>query len=333
MTTETMETITSFFANQIENKKFHTGYLLTGPDTERRKEIARGFSKALNCLDLGDSPWNSGQSPSNSCQSCRKIDSGNHPDVRWYGVDEDVRSIKIEEVRDLQNWLSLKPYEGKVKVFVLNEADRLTPEAQNAMLKSLEEPPPQSVFILLADKKSDLLETVVSRVVEIKVTPYTEEEIIKTLKNEGVENSDAKFLARFSQGNLGYARKLSSSGWLKTNRETLKNILNDKIQGFDALQSRSRKEVIEFLNVFSAFVRDLCVLKMSDSAKFLVLEDRYDILKSILQNKTPEAAFQLFEQIEETQKAIEDNVNQKLALARLQMIWWEFLSGEVGSRK
>lgn len=314
-----MKTATDFLIKQVIKQKFHSGYLLTGPDSERRKEIARGFSKALNCDKknfFADC----------DCSSCQKINSGNHPDVKWYGVDEDVRSIKIDEIRDLQNWLSLKSYEGKVKVFILNEADRLTTEAQNALLKSLEEPPPQSVFILLAAKKSDLLDTVISRMVEVKMTPYSEAEIVTILKNDGVQLEDAKFLARFSQGNLGYAKKLSAPGWLKSNRETLKAVVNDKVQGFDSLATKPRKEALEFLSVFASFVRDLCVAKTGEGANFLVSEDRAELLKSISRNKSPESIFTLFEDIEETKKAIEENANQKLAFARLQAIWRDFLA-------
>ncbi len=139
----------------------HT-YLLTGKNESESAKLALDFAKALLCEQ-------NKVFESCDCTSCRKIENQNHPDVRWLGQDTDARSIKIEAVREMLGWANLKPYEGRRKVFIFIDAERLTPEAQNALLKTLEEPPGQTIFCLLVESKSHLLETIQSRSFEIRL--------------------------------------------------------------------------------------------------------------------------------------------------------------------
>jgi DNA polymerase III subunit delta' len=314
---EMSDSANSLLQAQMESNRVLAAYLLTGQDGERKKEMARDFAKALNCLEKRSFEGC-------GCASCKKIESGAHPDIRWYGVDEDESSIKIEAVRDLQNWLSLKPYEGRTKVFILNEAQRLTRDAQNALLKSLEEPPPASVLILLAQKKADFLDTVVSRLAEIKVTPYGERDMMQILRNEGADLEEARFLARFASGSLSRARAMADSAWLKQKNETLKSIFNDTVSGFERLVGRPKKETLEWLTLLSVWVRDACALHAQADPRLLIYEDRLEGLKSFAGHHSLQEMLDLYDAVEETKKAIEDNANVKLALARLQIIWRKF---------
>ena len=313
-----MQTLTDYLSKQIEKKKFANGYLFTGIDREKKKELAHNFAKALNCE-------NGNHFETCSCVSCTKIESGNHPDIRWYGLDEDASSIKIESIRDLQNWLNLRPYEGRTKVFILNDADKLTTEAQNALLKSLEEPPVNSVLILLTQKKSDLLPTVTSRVVEIKVSSFSEKEIVLKLNQEGLDLQDAKFLARFSQGSLQYARKLKGAAWIQTKNDLMKSILNDRINGFEKLAQKPKKEALELLQILIAWTRDACLLRSGGDSSLLVHEDRAEALKTFIKKQSLESLLELNQLFEETRSAIEDNANVKLSVTRLQIHWKEFV--------
>jgi len=142
----------------------HT-YLFTGPEGAEKQELVNGFARSLNCEK--ETIFESCD-----CRSCRKTDNRNHPDVHWLGEDEKARSIKIEEIRDLIHQSSLKPYEGKRKVFILKGAERLTLEAANALLKTLEEPPLHSIFVLSVENKAHLLQTIQSRACEVRsLTP------------------------------------------------------------------------------------------------------------------------------------------------------------------
>ena len=160
----------------------HT-YLLSGPEGEEKSELALGFARALNC-EKGKIFEDC------ECLSCRKIKNRNHPDVHRSGEDEKARSIKIEAVRAILHEASLKPFEGRWKVFILEGAERLTPEASNALLKTLEEPPAHSVFLLLVENKAHLLETIQSRAFEVRLLGGAEKdpkenEMIQLLEKRG----------------------------------------------------------------------------------------------------------------------------------------------------
>ncbi|MBI3307359.1 MAG: hypothetical protein HYZ84_06125 [Candidatus Omnitrophica bacterium] len=148
----------------IEKKRLSSTYLLSGTASSQKEEIALAFAQAVNC-EAGKI------FESCDCVSCRKIASHAHPDIWWVGKDTEAKSVKIEEIRETKSRAALRPYEGKWKVFIFPEADRLTPEAQNALLKTLEEPPEHSLFILLVENKNHLFETVQSRSFEIRLRP------------------------------------------------------------------------------------------------------------------------------------------------------------------
>lgn len=139
-------------------------YLFTGEKGTGSEDLALAFARALQCereslfQECG-------------CGVCLKIARGNHPDVKIAGADPDAKSVKIEEIRELVVAASLKPYEGRWKVFMIKDAGRITIEAANALLKTLEEPPDKTVFILWTESRSNLLETIQSRAFEIRLKP------------------------------------------------------------------------------------------------------------------------------------------------------------------
>jgi len=155
--------VVKILSEHLKSGRLASTYLFTGELESSKEEMARGFACALNCEkevlfdDCG-------------CVSCSKIIGEGHPDVMWVGA-HDAKSIKIEEIRNMMKWVTLKPYEGKWKVFILSGVDRLTHEASNALLKTLEEPPQRTIFCLLAESKSHLLETIQSRSFELRFRP------------------------------------------------------------------------------------------------------------------------------------------------------------------
>ncbi|MDD5218921.1 MAG: DNA polymerase III subunit delta, partial [Candidatus Omnitrophica bacterium] len=160
---ETQPFVTGILKTHVETGRLAATYILSGDVQSGKEEMAQALACALNCEEKKSFE-------SCACASCMKILNGNHPDVRWLGkAEERARSIKIEEVRDMLNWVYLKPYEGEWKVFIVTEADRLTLEAANALLKTLEEPPARTIFCLLVENRSNLLETIQSRSFKLKL--------------------------------------------------------------------------------------------------------------------------------------------------------------------
>ncbi|MFH1198999.1 MAG: AAA family ATPase [Candidatus Omnitrophota bacterium] len=146
----------------MKNARLARGYLFLGPEGVGKVLTAKTLAKALNCkennLDSCD-----------KCPSCLKIESNQHPDVHI--VDSEDAEIKIEDIRNLQSQISLRPYEGRFKVFIIKNAHSLNQASGNAFLKTLEESPGESVIILLSDKPNLLLKTIISRCQAIKFYP------------------------------------------------------------------------------------------------------------------------------------------------------------------
>ncbi len=161
---ETQSFAVRVLKTHLAKKRLAHTYLFTGKDGAGHEGLALAFACALNCpkenffRDCG-------------CPSCYKTENRNHPDVIWLGEDPKARSIKIEEARQSIEKAFLKPFEGLWKVFILVRSERLTTEAANALLKTLEEPPAHTIFVLLAETKAHLLETIQSRGFEIKLRP------------------------------------------------------------------------------------------------------------------------------------------------------------------
>jgi len=159
----------SVLKKQVTSGRMATAYLFYGDTGSKKEELAQALARALLC-SRREISWYC------PCQTCERIAKGNHPDVLWLKRDEDTKGIKIERVRKLLEWASLKPYEAEWKIAVLEEAERLTEEASQALLKTLEEPPQQTVFVLLTEDKSQILETIQSRVFGIRLnSPETDE--------------------------------------------------------------------------------------------------------------------------------------------------------------
>lgn len=148
----------------IENNRLSHTYLLTGEKGSGKEDLALAFAYALNCEAKN-------YFRDCSCNACRKAEAGNHPDLHVLGEDLKIKTLKIADVRNVIGDAALKPYEGRRKVFVLLEADRLSQDASNAFLKTLEEPPPHTVFILTVETKAGLLETIQSRSFEVRLKP------------------------------------------------------------------------------------------------------------------------------------------------------------------
>ncbi|MGA2863008.1 MAG: hypothetical protein ABSF95_00810 [Verrucomicrobiota bacterium] len=147
----------------LERGRLAHAYLFTGHQLEELEVLARTLAKTLNCRQPVCGQGGVAVDCCEACLSCRKIDHGNHGDVHWVRPESRMRVIKIEQIRDLIKDIQLKPTEAEYKVAVVVGADRLNEQAANAFLKTLEEPPPKSILILLTTEPQRLLETILSR--------------------------------------------------------------------------------------------------------------------------------------------------------------------------
>ncbi len=181
-------------------------YLFVGPPRVGKTTLALDLAQAVNCQGVDP--------PCGECQSCRRIANGRHADVATIGLNSGWGltetkprvEISIEDIRALQRSASLPPYEGKCKVFIIDGAEYLSSEAANCLLKTLEEPLPKVIILLLTAEESRLLPTVISRCQRVELKPMSSGEIEKVLvESQGVNDDRARLLARLSQGCLGWA--------------------------------------------------------------------------------------------------------------------------------
>lgn len=258
----------------------HHAYLFLGPEHAGKTTLALDFARALNCE--GASP------PCSSCRACTRIAEGKHADVISVTIDEGVSAdeadsdeemrtrrtrVLTKQIEDLQHAASLPPYEGRWKVLLIEHADRMTGEAANRILKTLEEPPPRVVWMLLAESEGSMLETVVSRCQRVDVHPMPVPELERHLiEAHNATEEMAQLIARASRGRTGWAIQAVSDSSLMAERtsriEAVIQLISmtfsarfDFSREMDALYRSDRLSVMEALDQWTTWWRDLLLTK------------------------------------------------------------------------
>ena len=192
------ESLISHLQTALRLKSISHAYILNGEDGSGKRLIATAFTAALECSLGGDEPCG-------HCSSCMQMISGNHPDVSFITHEKSV--ISVDDIREQLNQLVLiKPYSSAYKVFIIDEAEKMNDQAQNALLKTLEEPPEYAVIFLLTNNENSLLETIRSRCVKLDTRPLPKEQIRAYLMEHlSLPDYQADLAATFSCGNLGEA--------------------------------------------------------------------------------------------------------------------------------
>lgn len=195
-----------FLKGSIRKNRVSHAYIFLGPRGVGKRLTALNFAKALNCGS--ETP----DRPCDMCNSCEKIDNLRHPDLFLLKSEKDNSIIKIDAIRGLIKNMTLKPYEAKKKVCIIDDAHLMNQEASNALLKTLEEPPSESILILIADRSDDLFPTIVSRCQIVKFFPLSIEEVKKILINEHkVDELKAHILSHIASGSIGEALRYSQT--------------------------------------------------------------------------------------------------------------------------
>lgn len=314
------EKIKNRLARLIENERLSHAFLITGPSGIGKKTLATEISAALNCenKDNKNMPL-----PCGRCNTCKRIYGGNFTDITYVRRKSSSMSIGVEEVRELRNEIYLAPNESDYKIFIIEEADRLTPNSQNALLKVLEEPPGSAVMLLLTDAPDKILTTIKSRTQIISPERLSDEELYSYLvKNVDFaraldfSNKDALLgIVMSAEGRIGTALSLLSEKNAKENSEArlaTANIVNalrpttpytELYKALSAMPT-SRSEITPAVESVMQALRDLILLKNDDSAPLSFYTSRkeaveislsmsmkrllqiYDIFKSVLEDNT-----------------------------------------------
>ncbi len=301
--------------------------LFTGIEGVGKQTAARIFAMACNCLGEGleqptvnsgkaGLPYNHGISgPCGICRSCRKILSNSHPDV--IQIRPSGYSIRISQIRDLCEILSLKPYEAKVRVVIISDAQAMNVAAGNALLKILEEPPDRTILILTAAEKTDLISTVSSRCQNIKFNPVSRKKIAQILsERKGVDPVDADIFAGMSNGSLSVAFNISSSkllnkrDWLISELESLS--INDigRCLAFAERLSKDKDDFLDSLEAIGIWYRDMAVFRHSPGK--IIFIDLSDKMRTSYKKHSVQSLISKFEEIRMARQAILANGNLRL---------------------
>lgn len=193
----------------VELRKTSHSYIFSGAEGIGKKLIAKGFSKKILCLDDKKDECN--------CKSCIEFDSDNNPDFQL--IESEDGKIKIEKIRQMQRKVAEKPIISKNKVYIINDADTMTTEAQNCLLKTLEEPPEYITIILVCSNDGNLLSTIKSRCTRIQFEPISNNEIKHYIEQQGQQISDN--IVELSQGSIGKAIHLNEKKKIYENIEKI----------------------------------------------------------------------------------------------------------------
>jgi DNA polymerase-3 subunit delta' len=301
-------------------------FIFAGPEGTGRATAARRLAQALNCT--GDDP------PCGECTTCRRIEGGIHADVQMVSIDVDAegaarKAIGVEQMRDVERSVALAPYEGRTRVVIIDPADEITPQAQNAFLKTLEEPPPHAVFVLIVRNEDRLLETIRSRGTRVEFRLVPGSEIEAALVALGAESVNARLLARLSGGRPGWAmraaadpRMLEQRGEaLATARSLPRLQLADRIDLAEKLSEAFRRErdpVVRQLDEWASWWRDVLLLQAGADDAIANLDETDALAVDAREYDRAEVAG-FVQSIIETRGILGENVQSRLALDALML--------------
>jgi DNA polymerase-3 subunit delta' len=299
------EAAISFLVNSLVKNRLAPAYLFLGPGGVGKGLAAKNFAKALNCE-------NASPLPCDSCQVCKKIDRLIHPDVTWIGPDKSG-AIKIEQIRQLQRIISLRPYEARKKISIIQDAQNLTEEACASLLKTLEEPPGDCLLILTCTNRESLPFTILSRCQMVLFKPLAREVVEEILTNNfNLNQKQARILARLSLGSLERALEFNQLGQGRDTLDLLKKVFMPE----DFPQRQLPQELLGYLELSLIWLREILVQRAGLGSQEPLAEwgCQSFSLKEELSFENLEKAIWLLIQ---SHRLIQENVNAQFVLRSL----------------
>jgi DNA polymerase III subunit delta' len=301
-------------ARAVREDRPAPAYLFSGPGGVGKRTLADAFTTELLCATPGP------EGACGVCAQCVRVAGGTHPDVRVVVREEDRRDIRTEQIRDLTRWLVLRPLMARRKLALVDGADALNEHGQNALLKTLEEPPGASVLLLVVGRASLLLPTVRSRCQQVRLDPLTPDEMARFLDQQGVPRKQAAMLVARADGSPGRALALREDAHGEQRAMVLEGLgrLRDlSAADVSALaQALARGDVEPALDAIASWYRDL-LGKVTGSGAALRNPDAAATVEASAAHSTVRGVLRQLEAVCDTIEVIEGNANKALALETL----------------
>ena len=310
--------IKEHFLKAIESHRISHAYILTGEEGTGRKSIANAFAMTLLCEKGGTEPCM-------VCHSCKQALSGNHPDL-IYVTHEKPASIGVDDIREqINDTIQIRPYSSYYKIYIVDEAEKMTVQAQNALLKTIEEPPSYAVIILITTNQEAFLPTILSRCVQLKLKPLKDFTVKSYLTEHlKVPEKDAELCAAFARGNLGKAIHLASSEEFKELYRRVMSLLKnvgsmDIGMLLDCIREIKEQnfDIYEVLDLMQLWYRDVLMYKVTKDMNLLVFKDEYRMINETGQKIDYAGLEAILAAIDTARTRLEANVNLDLAMELL----------------
>lgn len=312
------EQIIAHLQNAIEEDKVSHAYIFNGPEASGKMMLAEAFAMALQCEGEG-------KRPCLECRSCRQAADHNQPDI-IYVSHEKPNTIGVDDIRtQINNDIDIKPYSSRYKVYIVDEAQKMNQQAQNALLKTIEEPPAYAIILILTTNADSFLQTILSRCITLNLKAVKEDKIKEYLmKHYQIPDYQADICAAFSQGNVGKAIQLASSeefGELKASVLQLMKRLEDidiyEMTGAVKQIAEYKLSVNDYFDLMMIWFRDVLYLKATNDVDGLIFKDEvYDIKKQAAK-RSYQGIETILEALEKAKIRLNANVNFDLVIELL----------------
>lgn len=294
----------------IRDKKPFHAYLFQGEEGVGKEALARTFAAGLQCQS------ESADKPCKECVSCRQMESGNQPDVIW--VTREKASLGVDEIREqLCNTMDIKPFSSPYKIYLVPEAEKMTEAAQNALLKTIEEPPGYGIVILMTSNISALLPTIQSRCLTMEFRPLSTAVVESYVKEHcQVPDYQARASAAFAQGNLGKAMRYAKSEDFIERKDHIISLLrhveqmdlSEMLAVIKDLGTR-KDEVRDYIDLMVLWYRDVLLFKATKDINQLLFQDEASYISREASHRSYEKIEEILQAFEKAKVRLRANVN------------------------
>ena len=312
------EQIKEHFQKALETGKISHAYIINGERAAGKEFIANLFAMALQCEEKTDRPCG-------KCHSCKQALSGNQPDIIKV-THEKPNTIGVDDVRSqINNDIGIKPYSSPYKIYIMNEAEKMTGQAQNALLKTLEEPPEYGIIFLLTTNVNSMLQTILSRYVVLNMKPVRDELMRDYLMNQlKVPDYRADVCIAFARGNVGKAKMLASSEDFDTIKDEALSLLKyivdmDTTEIVAAIKkiAEYQMDINDYFDIISIWYRDVLLFKATNDASHLVFKNEIQQIRKVAGRTSYEGIERVLVALEKAKQRLDANVNFDLTMELL----------------